>query len=67
MNNNLNNFNETEDYDEYEYDEYDIQPNKVRAGGGGTNKSFHSGKGTRAKQNIYEKSKEKKEIKKKKN
>lgn len=44
------------DDDDYDFDdgfdEYDINPSKVRAGGGGTNRPFHSGKGTRAKESL---------------
>lgn len=49
-----------DDYDDYDYfddgmDEYDISPMKAKAGGGGTNKSFHTGRGTRAKVAMIEK------------
>ncbi len=42
------------DYDDG-FDQYDVHPTKVRASGGGTNRSFHSGKGTRAKEAMIEK------------
>ena len=45
-----------DDFDvEYdEYDEYDVLPTKVRAGGGGNNRPFHTAKGTRAKEAAVE-------------
>lgn len=43
------NYDDNDYYFDDEFDEYDINPSKVRAGGGGTNRPFHSGKGTRAK------------------
>jgi hypothetical protein len=41
-------------YDDDEYDEYDVLPTKVRAGGGGNNRPFHTAKGTRAKEAAVE-------------
>jgi len=41
-----------DDYDGY--DEYDVSPTKVRAGGGGNNRPFHTAKGTRAKEAAIE-------------
>ena len=43
-------------YDDFdaEYDEYDVSPTKVRAGGGGNNRPFHTAKGTRAKEAAVE-------------
>jgi hypothetical protein len=41
-------------YDNDEYDEYDVLPTKVRAGGGGNNRPFHTAKGTRAKEAAVE-------------
>jgi len=38
-----------DDYDDA-LDAYDVNPSKARAGGGSTNRPFHSGKGTRAKE-----------------
>jgi hypothetical protein len=46
------NYDEDDYYFDDEFDEYDINPSKVRAGGGGTNRPFHSGKGTRAKETL---------------
>jgi hypothetical protein len=43
------NYDDDNYYFDDEFDEYDINPSKVRAGGGGTIRPFHSGKGTRAK------------------
>ena len=46
------NYDDDDYYFDDEFDEYDINPSKVRAGGGGTNRPFHSGKGTRAKESL---------------
>jgi hypothetical protein len=40
-----------DDYDDG-MDQYDINPSIARARGGGTNRPFHSGKGTRAREAI---------------
>jgi len=42
------------EYDNDQYDEYDVSPTKVRAGGGGNNRPFHTAKGTRAKEAAVE-------------
>jgi hypothetical protein len=40
-----------DDYDDG-MDQYDINPSTARARGGGTNRPFHSGKGTRAREAV---------------
>jgi hypothetical protein len=49
MNSYENEFND--DYDDV-MDQYDINPSTARARGGGTNRPFHSGKGTRAREAV---------------
>ena len=49
MNSNEYEFND--DYDDG-MDQYDINPSIARARGGGTNRPFHSGKGTRAREAV---------------
>jgi hypothetical protein len=49
MNSYENEFND--DYDDG-MDQYDINPSTARARGGGTNRPFHSGKGTRARETV---------------
>jgi len=46
--------NEYEFNDDYDdgMDQYDINPSTARARGGGTNRPFHSGKGTRAREAV---------------
>lgn len=53
MNSSNSEFSDVE-YDDG-FDQYDVNPSMARAGGGGTNRPFHSGKGTRAKLAAAEK------------
>jgi len=57
-------FDDSFDYDSYdEYEEYDVNPSKVRCGGGGSNHGIYSGKGVRAKEAMMEKAKTRNTVK----
>jgi hypothetical protein len=52
----MNSYDESDEYDYDDgFDKYDVNPSTARVGGGGVNRPFHSGMGTRAKEAVHEK------------